>query len=771
MRNISLFALALALVLPASSGFALPVTHGVGDWLSLGGERGAEPEVTLIGSSPSGMVLRVDIPGLWLIEMPGQQGRSFRRPELPGWLWEVVDPGLPEMPLMPLLFGFPQGCEPVIVSVTPLEEAVIGGVDAYPCQPMTTDDAYVFPGGFTPPDEEVYGSDELFPSSLARIDNQGVWSGLPVARLALSPVRVDAANGELHVVRSVLVEICFDGQPAGFPATHPAIARMHRASVVNYDDLAVPCSDGTDADGPVYILITNSDNLDEITPLARTQHLLGNHVVVEVLSNPATATQVNFAVTSNYQSGTTRFALIAGPHAELPSWNYGSFYGDYYYATVDGDNYPDVAVGRFSDTDNDLPNQVEKVLSYMSHTGTGGSPSIPASTALAAHEEGYPGGYTGNKEAIKNWSYDLTDIVFTTFYPPQGATAGQLEACINDGIGTVNYRGHGQNTYWQWSPGWNAGNIYNLTNTFYPVVFNVACLNGNHTLSYNCLCESWMAAEGVGASGNLGASASSYTTPNNTLDRNLYWAVYDDGITCAGEAVDAAKVVMINTYPSYGLTNARMYHWFGDPAQDIFTCDENGSPFALSLSGPTAIGPGSQNLTYTVNVGGSPESGVLVTASDGVGDHPDDPEGFYAQGTTNSSGQISLSVTAVTGDTIRVGAYKHDYAFDILDVSVGTSGIEEGEGTGPGIQMSAPAPNPSGGPFAVVVSLSSPGSVELTAWDTSGRMVDSVSLGSLSAGDHRCDWDLSCLPAGIYLVSARSETASAGARKLLITRR
>ncbi|MBN1433590.1 T9SS type A sorting domain-containing protein, partial [Candidatus Fermentibacterales bacterium] len=367
--------------------------------------------------------------------------------------------------------------------------------------------------------------------------------------------------------------------------------------------------------------------------------------------------------------------------------------------------------------------------------------------------------------------YGLTDVVFYTYYPPEGATLAQLKARINAGIGSVNYRGHGQITYWQWALGWNAGDIYGLTNTFYPIVFNVACLNGTHNLSYNCLSESWMAAPGVGASGNLGASSSSYTTPNDHFDRNLYWALYKDGVTHVGMAVDVSRVAMINAYPGYGLTNARMYHWFGDPAQDVFNCDGTGTPLGLSIAGPSATGPGPQSLTFTVTSGGSAVSGVTVTASDGIGDHPADPENFYTQGTTNSGGQVTLTVDSVEGDTIWVGAWRHNYAYDIMQVTVGSSGTGEGDtDQPPGLTMLPPAPNPASSAVRIEVGLGSESGLELRLYDLQGRIVSRADEGVLQPGAYSFELDLAGVPAGVYLLSATGCQESESHKILIIGR-
>ncbi len=755
-------------LLLAAAAAGIPAA-GPDSWVSLDGEAGSPPEWQLEGSSGSGFTLVMEVPGFWLSRYPGD-GQVYLRAELPGHPADEVEPGLPELPVVPLLFSHPPGTEPVIEEVRLEAEAEVEDVTIYPAQPPTTDGGPGSNHSFVSPDREAYSSPGPFPDRRARIDNPGNWGGMPVARLAVSPLAWVGSESRLLAAARIEVDVVFRGEAEAFPAISEPLQRLHRSRIINHGDLPVPQTSMRDGDGPEYVLITNEDNLASITPLVRLQHVLGNHAHVVVLPNPATSMQIETAVNSVYEQGVTRFVVIAGTHQQLPSHQYSSFVGDYWFACVDGDNYADVAVGRFSDTADDIPNQVDKVASYLSHTGTPGEASIPATTALAAHEEDYPNKYTANKNFIRNYTYALTDVVFDTFYPPEGATADMLAARINEGVGTVNYRGHGQATHWQWSPGWNAGDIYGLTNTFLPPVFNVACLNGEHNLSYNCLAESWMAAPGVGASGTLGASASSYTTPNNTLDKGIYWALYRDGLTMAGEAMDAARVDMITAYPYYGLINARMYHWFGDPAQDIFNCDETGSPFALELSGPGFVNAGPQSVTYTVLSQGSPMSGVTVSASDGVGNHPDDPEGFYASDTTDSSGQVTLEFDGTEGDSVLVGAWKHNYAFDTLAVDVGQEGVEGSEGTGAGLALAQPSPNPSAGALSIQLSVAGPASVSLEVYDVRGRLVAVRNEGPLPVGWSGLSWDLAGLPSGLYVLRARAGGRVSEARKVTLLR-
>jgi hypothetical protein len=735
-----------------------------GDWISLGGVSGEEVSVELVESSREGLVITVELPGFFLTEIPAG-GTVYDRVELPGAAssWDYV--GMPEVPLVPSLIGVPEGLTAVITGIE-IESVVFDDILLYPAQEPATDNDIV-PGPFTI-DEAAYSSGLPWPSTSAMLDMPGSLSGVDVVRLVAEPFRYTASERKLEVARSMRISIVFEGTAEAQTPVSPAIQRVQSTLIINHDALAIPENSGTDADDPVYIVITVDANLDAITPLLQVEHVLGHHICVEVVPDGSSASAIMNSIALNYESGVSRFVLIAGRHQEITAFNYGAFHGDFFYSVQEGGNYPSVGLARISEFPDKFQNQIDKTFSYMTHTGTPGVFPITATGAMAAHEEGYPGGYTANKNTVVTWDYTALDPVFDTFYPLEGATAEGLSDRIDAGVGTINYRGHGSNTVWQWSPGWNTGHIYNLENTFYPPVYNICCNNGKHEFTYNCLAESWMDAEGLGASGTCGAAEASYTTANNRLDRAIYWSLYDNEISNAAEGFAWALSNMITFCGGLGITNSRMYHWFGDPAMDIYTTDELGAPFELVLGGNTATGPGNQNQTYSVTSGGSPVEGVLVTASDGIGNHPDDPESFYVQGTTSASGQVTLNFTAVEFDDITVGAWKHNYAIDTMLVTVGDTGTGSGPG-GSVLSMSTPRPNPCRSEASVDYSLPVQGDVSLSVYDLAGRSVAVLASGQFGEGSHSAVWNTSDIPAGLYILKLDTSGGSV-VQKLMVVR-
>lgn len=738
---------------------AVPSTPG-GAWFPMGGEYLGQPSVRTLDYTESGMSVELIVPGFYTLPCEG-----YTRIQLPGWEWDTdLPPGSPELPVVPVLVGLPSGTAPEMVSIE-ADWTPVGTVAVYPVQPLSMDGAGSM--DFTGLSPELAG---LQPESPAVLSECRTLFGVNTARLMFRPFRWNPESGLLEAASSVSVAMAFTGSALPRPSLRPETATMLESLILNFGLMGLPVDPSPVAqDEVVYIVITIEQNLPEITPLLEMVNLLGHRVSIAVLPEGSTPAQIRSEITARYQPGVTRFVLIAAKHQELPSFNYGSFYGDYYYQTLDGDNLPDIAVGRLPAGEGHLANMVAKSMAYCTYTGAPGEPSIPATTMLCAHEEEYPYKYTQNKNAIKDWNYVLMDPVFDTFYPPEGATLEQVQERINAGVGTVNYRGHGSVTTWTWAPGWNAGAIYALTNTFFPPVFNIACDNGAHDKTYNCLAESWLYAEGRGASGTCGASAPSATTVNHRFDRVIYWQLYDVGNTCVAEMHAAAQTDIVIQFGASGLSNARMYHWFGDPSMDVFNCAEDGSPFPLQITCPSHAFHGENTITVTASSQGLPVEGAVITVTDGIGNHPDDPETFYAQAVTDASGEALLSFTAQGGSELRVGARLHNLAPAFDTIQTWPEGVEEEEES-PGTVLHPVIPNPATRVVGIRADIQTTGSYTVLVADLAGRVVDTVASGLMETGSHRFDYSAEDLAPGLYFVLLRGEGLSVSTRMMVVGR-
>ncbi|MBD3277723.1 MAG: T9SS type A sorting domain-containing protein [Candidatus Aegiribacteria sp.] len=736
-------------------------------WHYFEGEEAGAPSVSLLESDLTHITVEVRLDGFRLEEVRAG-GTAWHRISVPD-CFPQHDTGLPELPSVCGLFAHPWGTE-ASVTVLETETTVFSGINVMPRQAPETDsgpgsDSFIMNADF-------YHGEESFPEYFAKAEAGGGWSGLNVSRLVLTPFCYTPSSGELEVVETVKLRIDFHGSPEAFAyPVNPSMVPAMERDVINWSDFQpfADLSQESRDDGVEYVFVCTEESADWVYDLFSTHHFLGLHTRVETLSAPATHTEIKSAISDNYQSGTTRFACIVGTHDELPSFSYGSYVGDYYYALMDAGYYPDLAVGRLTGDSAQIVHQVEKIIDgYMDYDFASlDTPGItPSETVLAAHEENYPGKYTQCCNEVAAYSYDHCDITFTKVFPPEGGTRDDLKDAINNEVGTVGYRGHGAYYCWQWQPGWTAGDAYGLTNTYMPPVFNIACSNGMYNYPTVCISESWQWAEN-GASGNLGASRSSYTIPNHDYMKQIYIALYDSAVYRVCEAIMDATAYTITNHGSLGITNARCYIWFGDPAMDVWTFDTAGMPQQLQISHPATLLPGNQDISVTVTADGSPVQNAAVTVTDGI-DNYGNGMTFHQEASTDASGQATVNVTVPSSGIVHFGAYLHDYGYDIAEATVENS-VEGGGSFAGTLSLEAPFPNPAAGRTSAAYSIPSAGRIELAVYDVTGRRVETLYKGASVGGSGSVDWEpAESLSSGLYFIRLDTQQGSATKQVMLL---
>jgi len=736
-------------------------------WHSLGGSHGSNPDITVVESGLTHLILEIEIAGFHSSEYSAG-GSIWNKIGLPECYYqgELGSPGLPAIPVM---FALPFETN-ASVTVVDIQTLSCGNFTVLPAQTAEIDMIHA-PYAFRINDD-IYQSSETYPAETAYVDNEANWAGLNVARLVVNPFTWNPVSGHLDAASSITVRIDFEGSPGIIAApVNPGMIKAMENSIVNWGvfETYTQPTDGS-RNGVEYVFICNDDNVAAVENLIRTHHITGLQCTVEILPNPATTSAIKTAITDNYDTGVTRFAMIVGTHSEMPSYSWGGQLGDYWYACLlGGDLMPEIAVGRLTGTSAQIEHQVDKIISgYMEYNFDDGNETgiIPSETVLAAHSEQYPGKYTQCCNEIAAYPYSLCDITFTKVYPPEGGTAAMVSNAINNGVGTVGYRGHGDVTYWSWSPGWNASNINALTNTFMPPVFNICCYSGAYTSGSDCLAESWQFATN-GASGNLAAIDPSYTDANHDYMKQMYIATYDSGVFRMGESIMLATVYIVNHHASFGEANAKMYVWFGDAAQDIWTFDTADEPLSLDISAPGQINPGTQDVTVTVTADGAPVENVLVTLTNGCDIYTDEMT-FYEQGTTDSNGEATINITVIEDDIVYAGTYLHDYHYDMDSILVMT-GIENAGSLVADFEVGVITPNPVSATASLSYTLSAGGMVDIAVYDIAGHRVQTILSDEIIAGEHTLVWNPDeSISSGVYFIRFTNEANIVSRRALVI---
>ena len=150
--------------------------------------------------------------------------------------------------------------------------------------------------------------------------------------------------------------------------------------------------------------------------------------------------------------------MLVGEHEDIPLHTWSGKPSDVWYGCLAGDDVlPEVSVGRMvGKTPEDLSVQVSKTLSYLAATSEGQGLDWRNRVLLVAHEQQYPQKYTECLESVREAKYRSSAVRFEKLYGGEDATNEQIVERLNEGVGILNYRGHGSETAWH---EWNGHNF------------------------------------------------------------------------------------------------------------------------------------------------------------------------------------------------------------------------------------------------------------------------------------------------------------------------
>lgn len=578
--------------------------------------------------------------------------------------------GLPELPALNETVMIP-GDRKVSVDIVKWDEVTLSGYNVWPFQTPATDVDFELP--FVR-DDKYYAAGSTYPTAKVELGTPAIFRDIRVIPLRVHPFRWNPATGELKVAKKITVKLNYYGQDTvntlrvtGY--RDPDFEPLYEDTVINYKTGHHGMDAGGNLEHPEHLFICYPDYKDEAEPLAEFYNKMGVYTKVVTTTETGTSKEnIKTYIQKIYDEATPavlKYVLLVGDidYVAAGYWPGYSMVADYWYSCLTGgqpDPYPDVNVGRYSTKDSaKVTYFVQKNIKYQKDPDL--SNDWLNNAMLVAHYQDAPGKYQGCCEEVANYPYSKFKPNFIKIYGSTGKRNSDVSNAINSGVNIATYRGHGNETSWT---GWSIYGDYYRTSDVHALAngdktsvwLNICCLNGNFAYGAENFIESNLNATGKAGVASNSASDPSYTIPNHDYLKEMYKAIYDQGILNVGRVSNYGNTKLIQIYGPYHtyIKNVYMYMWNGDPFTKIWMKKPDTK---LAATHPTEFipGPGKKFVVTVSDTTRAPVEGALV----GLYKKDD----VYCAGTTNSEGKVELEPTRLlTGEgTMYVTATKDGY--------------------------------------------------------------------------------------------------------------
>ena len=454
--------------------------------------------------------------------------------------------------------------------------------------------------------EEYYRSRGNFDGPFVKISEPFIMGGAKGVMVTIFPFAYNPSTGEVNVTYKGSFKINLNFEPSLSFIPMPTMNKFFDEIFVNYN---AGKSTGTGR----MLIITAPEYESGLTPFVTHKTNMG--LIVSVVNTNTTGTSntaIKNYIQTQYNNINTRpeFIVLVGDVDKIPDWigiGNGSPHTDWNYALLEGnDQYVDAFLGRFPVQNlTQLANMINKTI----YTETNINNLWKKNVFMASTDNHLISEGTHNF-VIDNYFIPHGYTVNTKLYSYYGATTQQVKQSIDSGKIYAIYSGHGSETSWADGPPFSQSDVNSLNNTMYPFVYSFACLTGSFHVSYECFAETWVRSSKA-ATVFWGSSVTSYWAEDDTLERKIIKALFDDGLKQSSPMFVKGKVYLVASFGGFTPTMQRyveMYNLMGDPSvyQDSYGPVISHTPL-----------PNTENLIgpYTVNCTVTPAGGFSIVST------------------------------------------------------------------------------------------------------------------------------------------------------------
>lgn len=506
-----------------------------------------------------------------------------------------------------------------------------------------------------------------YPADIATMESPFIVRDVRGTSVRFFPFHYNATNNTLTVYRKVTITLRENSQPAINPLTrvNPTPVKeaigMYQSMFLNYEPSRQALAQGEKGDILVFTTSTYESAADTYIQWKKE---MGYNVTKQVVN---TNTNVTNSIATAYNNNPNlMYVQLFGDWADIKS---NTITADNTAAPADpkmgcvagNDNYPDIAIGRFSCSNNaQALVQVNKAINYEKN------PNMDANwretfIGIGSAE----GSGTGDDNEIdythvqRIYSERLSLFTYNTENGNYGnnASATTLAGHVNAGASTIAYCGHGDETYFV-TTNYSNTNVNASTNgDKLPFIVAVACVNGKfNRTGGDCFAEAWLKKENGGAVVTLMSTINQPWTPPqrgqdyfydilvggfnynqysgqsgiNTNEQRTHWGSI---------VVNAFTLALSESNTSSDLETFQTWTTFGDASLQLRTKQ----PSTITSSMNTLM----QSVPFntTITMGGQPVEDALVCISQ---------DGTYYSEYTDANGQVSIAHDFTAGDALLV---------------------------------------------------------------------------------------------------------------------
>ena len=524
---------------------------------------------------------------------------------------------------------------------------------------------------------QVYSQDAYYPVSTLALSDPYIIRNVRGQVINLMPFQYNPVTKQLKVFTEIEFVVSYNSENSinvnnrQMNLTYD-FQELIKSHFINYEQSSALMYESLEEGGEMLI-ISHPNFIDAMGDFSDWKLLSGiQNEIVNVMDIGQNSTDIkNYINTYVDEHPNLTYVLLVGDHDYVPSSSTSAGDSDNEYTYLVGDDhYPDLFIGRFSaETTEHVSTMVNRTLEYEK------TPSAADTWAAKAvgigSEDGTestdinnpPTGFGDDGEA--DWHHNMNikqDLLAFTYTdvdelyeggPYVGSideagnpSSNDLAELINDGLGLINYTGHGSDVSFA-TTGFDNSNINSLNNEdMYPYIFSVACVNGNFT-SQTCFAETWLRANNGDSDRPTGAVAvimstinQSWNPPMSAQDEmnDILVESYQTNIkrTFGGVTINGC-MKMNDDYGDGGSEMTDTWTIFGDPSVMLRT--KSAEQMAVNHVNFTPIG------TSSISVSCDQVDATICLSSNG---------NIIALGSSNG-GQTTFDVpTITTMDTIFV---------------------------------------------------------------------------------------------------------------------